>query len=131
MKHAQPVKASKTASQAVHPFDPLAKTQQIVDLMKILTGAKEKAVRFELQAAPDCQVFIAGSFNNWDPTSHPLAYRPDKDVFRAYILLEEGTYEYKFIVNGVWQEDPLCPERVANEKGTYNSVIRIHLTPPA
>lgn len=131
MRASQPDKPSPAAHKGPQPKNPFSTTQQIKDLMEIMATSKERAVRFEVHADQDSKVFIAGSFNNWDPTSHPMEYRPNKGVFRAYLLLEEGTYEYKFVVNGVWQADPKCPERVTNENGDINSVVRVQLAPPA
>ena len=125
-----PTHQAKPSTKAKTPLtgkDPLATTQKIADLMEILATAKETAVRFEFEAGQDSTVFIAGTFNDWNPTSHPLEYRPHKNVFRAYLLLEEGTHEYKFVVNGVWQEDPKCPERVPDGEGEFNSVIHVQL----
>ncbi len=127
MNPAQHDKSSARARTPLMGKDPLATTQKILDLMVILATAKETAVRFEVAAAQDSKVFIAGTFNDWNPTSHPLEYRPNKNVFRAYLLLEEGTHEYKFVVNGVWQEDPNCPERVPDGEGAFNSVIHVQL----
>ena len=131
MKTTQPVKPTKKDTPRLPEKDPFTRTQQIADLMEIMSHTNEKAIRFEIQAPQDSKVYIAGTFNNWDPTSHPLEYRPDKGAFRAYILLKEGTYEYKFVVNGVWQEDEKCPERVTDENGNINSVIRIQRPAPA
>lgn len=130
MKTPHPVKPTPTDAPKLPVKDPFTRTQQIVDLMEMMSHTKEKAVRFEIHAPQDSKVYIAGTFNNWDPTSHPLEYRPDKGTFRAYILLKEGTYEYKFVVNGVWQEDEMCPERVTDENGNINSVIRIQCPAP-
>lgn len=125
MKIQHPVNPTTADAPSLSGGNPLTRTQQISDLMEIMSRTKEKAVRFEIHAPQDSKVYIAGTFNNWNPTSHPLEYRPDKCAFRAYLLLKEGTYEYKFVVNGVWQEDDKCPERVTDENGNINSVIRV------
>ena len=38
------------------------------------------------------------------------------------LQLEPGRYEYKFIVDGQWMEDPTAAENVTNWYGTLNSV---------
>jgi len=131
MKTEHPVKPTTTETQSLSGKDPLTRTQQITDLMDIMSHRKEQAVRFEIRAPQDSKVYIAGTFNKWNPTSHPLEYRPEKCAFRAYLLLKEGTYEYKFVVDGVWQEDEKCTERVIDENGNVNSVIRIQSPAPA
>ena len=37
----------------------------------------KRRVQFEIVAAPGSEVFVAGSFNGWDPTATPLR---DKDA---------------------------------------------------
>lgn len=83
-----------------------------------------KNVTFTIAAAPGLPVFLAGSFNNWDPEGVPMT---EKDgVYTATLALEPGEYEYKFIVNGFWTMDP-DPSREwrANGLGTLNSVITV------
>jgi len=101
------------------------KTQKIEDLRVLMANTPEKPVQFEIEADPKCLVFIAGTFNGWDPTSHPLEYHLEDEVFRVTLLLEPGTYEYRFVVNGVWQTDPKCGEQVQNAYGSVNSVVRV------
>jgi len=84
-----------------------------------------KAFRFEIQAEPRSRVFIAGTFNGWAPTTHRLRYHPKDGVFGITLYLEPGTYEYKFVVNGVWRVDVKCPHWKLNDNGTLNSVLRV------
>ncbi len=95
----------------------------IDELLNLMGHASEKPVIFEVKAPPDSQVFIAGSFNNWDPKSLPLAYHPEDGVFRETLLLPCGRHEYKFIIDGVWVEDVCCKNRVITSAGTVNSVL--------
>ena len=81
-------------------------------------------VTFEL-AAPDAgAVFVAGEFNSWDPEANPLA-KDEGGVFRATIEIAPGTYEYKFVVDGTWMEDPANPETVSDPYGGKNSVLTV------
>jgi 1,4-alpha-glucan branching enzyme len=73
--------------------------------------------------SPDAQkVFLAGAFNEWDPKRTPLARR-DTGRWEVEISLKPGTYEYRLVVDGVWQEDPMSPRFAANPFGGLNSVI--------
>lgn len=47
-------------------------------------------------------VSVRGTFNAWGPS--PLARQSD-GTFRGAIELEDGTYEYKFFINGAWPAD--------------------------
>ena len=130
MKTTPQVQPPNVAAPGKSPPDPASKTQQIDSLKELMARATEKAVLFEIEAGCDSQVFIAGTFNGWNPTSHPLKYHPEDDVFRAVLLLESGTYEYKFVVNGRWCVDAKCPDSVLNDNGTLNSVIHVRCHSP-
>ena len=82
-------------------------------------------VRLQLTAEPGCQVYVAGTFNNWDPKRHPLKDESETGQYAASFFLADGKYEYKFVVNGIWCLDPDCQEWMANDFGSLNSVIRI------
>ncbi len=84
-----------------------------------------RAVEFCLKAEVSSRVYVAGSFNNWNATAHPLSYDRDSGVFRATVDLPPGTYEYKFLVDGVWCIDPDGPDWTSNEFGSLNSLIHV------
>lgn len=52
-------------------------------------------------------VALAGSFNGWNTTSHPMI-GPDKDgAYVKSVVLAAGEYEYKFVLDGKqWIADP-------------------------
>ncbi len=56
--------------------------------------------------------------------AHPLK-RNRHGVWQATLLLPTGRYEYRFLVDGRWQDDPTCPERVVSGFGTENCVFRL------
>ncbi len=82
-----------------------------------------RRVTFELCAEPGSEVFVAGTFNNWNPGEKQLRYRDD--VYTAMLLLPKGRHEYKFIVDGTWCIDPECSDWVPNGMGSLNSVIHV------
>jgi 1,4-alpha-glucan branching enzyme len=89
---------------------------------------KKKQVKFKLNAPKAKNVSVAGDFNGWDTKSHPL--RPDKrdgsnEMWQRIVRLEPGAYEYRFIVDDMWYDDPNSLERCANEFGCYNCIIRV------
>jgi len=119
------VNPPKAKSPRRPPKDATQGTRQLESLMRLMTRETGKAIQFEIAAHPDSKVYIAGTFNNWDATTHPLNHHPEDGVFKATLLLPAGTHEYKFVVNGVWHLDATCTDWVHNEHGTLNSVIRI------
>lgn len=44
-------------------------TQQVEDLLHVLSQATEKPIVFEVEAPQHSRVFIAGTFNDWNPSS--------------------------------------------------------------
>jgi 1,4-alpha-glucan branching enzyme len=88
-------------------------------------SAAKKKVSFELSAEPGSRVFVAGTFNNWDPTANPLKDNPDSGLFKAAVSLPKGMHEYKFVVNGIWCIDPKCPDRCPDGHGSLNSVLNV------
>jgi hypothetical protein len=84
-----------------------------------------KRVSFTVRADPGSLVTIAGSFNNWDPLSHPLLDAEEVGTYTTTLALQPGTYEYKLVINGTWCVDPNCPEWTQNEFGTLNSVCKV------
>ncbi|MBI2806691.1 MAG: glycoside hydrolase family 13 [Planctomycetes bacterium] len=77
------------------------------------------------------EVFLAGTFNGWDPK----ATRMIKDAegnWRVAVALPPGRHEFKFVVDGVWCCEPGCegpfhgcPKCVPNSLGTMNRLIEV------
>ena len=91
-------------------------------------GNTKERVTFKLYAPEAGNVSVAGSFNNWDIFSHPLKrsnHGKADGGWQKAIYLEPGTYEYRFVVDGAWNDDPSCGELRANEFGSSNCVLRV------
>ncbi len=86
---------------------------------------KGKKINFQLLAEPGSEVFVAGTFNNWDPRQHQLRDNPGSGHCKIMLALPLGRHEYKFVVNGEWRLDPTCPDWAPNDQGTLNSVIAV------
>ncbi len=93
--------------------------------MKKSGYVKCRKVNFKVAAEPGSEVFVAGTFNNWDPRKNPMPPNPDSGYYKTTLNLSPGRHEYKFIVNGQWRADTDCPEWVPNDHGSLNSVITI------
>ncbi len=58
---------------------------------------------------PNAQaVFVAGTFNHWQPDATPLKHESG-DKWVAHLNLQPGTYEYRFVADGQWYDDPAQP----------------------
>lgn len=84
---------------------------------------KRKQVTFTLKHDPGKEVFIAGSFNNWDQKHNKLVETNQAGIYSITIMLTTGRHEYKFVVDDVWYLDPKNPESVASDIGSLNSVV--------
>lgn len=69
------------------------------------------------------KVILAGSFNNWDEGKVRLT--KTAAGWEVPVFLSNGTYTYRYIVDGRWMTDPGNPNRTPNEFDDYNSVISI------
>ena len=77
--------------------------------------------KFDFEAPAARQVSLAGDFNSWDANALPLQKGPD-GFWRVSVPLKPGRYEYRFYVDGVWQDDPFAQQKVANPVGSHNCV---------
>ena len=84
---------------------------------KVLT----KKVQFELPAQDAQVVHLAGDFNNWDASANPMK-KDKKGTWKTSLSLKPGRYEYRFLVDGNWENDPACCDCVPNEFGSQNCV---------
>jgi len=85
---------------------------------------KRKKVSFAVSFPDAAKVALAGEFNDWNPAKHPME-RCDDGVWRKSLFLYPGTYEYKFMVDGEWQNDPQNPLVCPNAFGTRNNFILV------
>lgn len=80
-----------------------------------------REIQFEFLAPDAREVYLVGSFNDWNISETPM--QKDKNgIWKKTLSLEAGKYEYRFIVDGKWENDPSCPGCVPNEFGTQNCV---------
>ncbi len=87
-----------------------------------MPAAKKKRVNFALHAPEASQVSVAGTFNDWDPAARPMK-RDKNGVWRTWMALPSGEYQYLFVVDSAWRDDPACPQRVPNPYGSHNCVL--------
>lgn len=81
---------------------------------------KVRKVEFSLSAPQANSVSIAGDFNQWNTSSHPLK-QDKKGTWRILLGLNPGgQYEYRFFVDGKWQNDPNSRSFRENPFGTLN-----------
>jgi len=84
-----------------------------------------KSVAFTIHADKGKSVYLAGEFNNWNPTAKKMTYKAASGIYATTVKLVPGTYQYKFVLDGTWCADPENINAVANDQGTFNSVITV------
>lgn len=92
----------------------------------VLVKARKKAitvVKFK-PVEKSTDVFIAGSFNNWNSGSMRMN-RNEAGEFMAELDLQPGKYQYKFVVDGKWITDPGNAEKAADGLGGSNSLLTV------
>jgi len=86
--------------------------------------AREVVVHFRGTGAHD--VRIAGDFNGWVPDKGVrslIESQGGETVWTKILLLPPGRYQYRYVVDGEWREDPENPDAVSSQVGGRNSVL--------
>jgi 1,4-alpha-glucan branching enzyme len=87
----------------------------------MISKSKMKKVSFEFQAPEAQKVYLVGNFNDWD-TRAGLMKKDKKGIWKITLSLKPGRYEYRFLRDGSWENDPSCSDCVPNEFGSQNCV---------
>lgn len=89
-----------------------------------LKVSSKKRVNFEFNSPDARDVKIVGNFTDWETS--PISMKKNLlGIWKASINLTPGRYEYKFLVDGEWKNDPRCLNCVPNNFGSYNCVIEV------
>jgi hypothetical protein len=118
-----PLKAGEAPESATGPADPPQRIQPVSERFPALEK-QEIILTFSAQEAKE--VTVAGDFNGWSPDAAPLEKTGDRD-WAIRLMLRSGQYEYRFVVDGRWCEDPQASGRAACPFGGFNSVLMVPL----
>jgi 1,4-alpha-glucan branching enzyme len=110
-------KASPRASKQQAELQPISER---------FPALREQEVVLTFYAADAKVVQVAGTFNDWRPEATPLEHTGSGD-WAVRLTLKSGLYEYHFVVDGVWTDDPQAEQSVANPFGGLNSVLKVGL----
>ena len=84
--------------------------------------SKRRKITFSLTSPDAKEVILMGDFNQWNAKVHPMK-KNKAGVWEKATLLFPGTYEYRFIVDGQWENDPNNAQTRTNQFGTKNNFI--------
>jgi hypothetical protein len=88
------------------------------------TAPKTLGVSFAIHKPDAKRVSLCGDFNGWLPTATPMKRRDD-GRWEATVALTPGRYQYKFIADEEWINDPAAQQTMPNEHGSLNSVVEV------
>ena len=92
----------------------------------LIDELREVTIRFRDPSAGD--VRIAGDFNGWIPDKgvrSVIESNGQTRVWTKVLHLPPGTYQYRYVVDGEWRQDPTNPRSVPSASGRENSVLVI------
>ena len=69
-------------------------------------------------------VYVVGDFNNWVPNENARLDRIN-GVWKKRFSLKPGSYKYRFVVDGKWQQDPSNPLNEVNPFGELDSLLLV------
>ncbi len=79
---------------------------------------------FSLDGYPEARnIVVTGNFLNWDTKGKQMTRMENRWVLPVY--LRDGTYTYKFIVDGEWITDPSNPDMRSDADGNMNSFVSL------
>jgi len=140
------VKEAQSTGQTIFQFDKYSRaakdyyslSREIISgqepVMEKITRTMERVVRkkvkeftsvnMELRRDDVKSVFIVGDFNDWQANDAARMTKVD-GVWKRRLKLKPGTYRYRLVVDGVWQQDPNNPETRENPFGERDSVLKV------
>ena len=81
-------------------------------------------IRFEFNHPTAAIVSVAGSVNDWHPTTKSMS-RAKNGLWMKEAFLPPGDYEYCLVVDGHWIPDPRAQGHVPNPFGGKNSILTV------
>ena len=81
-------------------------------------------VQFVLMNPEARSVAVAGSFNEWSASSHPLTRRRSRGPWTVVVALPPGEHLFMFVVDGKqWISPPFAEDYVDDGFGARNGVV--------
>ena len=91
--------------------------------MKQIENKSRRRVTFSFFSPGAKEVYVAGTFNGWDPRKD--SFKKHAMGWKAVKYLAPGKYEYLLVVDGIWVDDPSCARRCGNPYGGENCILEV------
>lgn len=88
-------------------------------------SVKSVVFRFQPVIGEVESVSVAGAFNDWNASRHPLQDADGDGVWEVEVFLTPGRYLYKFVIDGEWIADPDAAQTEPDGQGGVNSVLLV------
>ncbi|HCK98832.1 MAG TPA: hypothetical protein DHW42_01815, partial [Candidatus Marinimicrobia bacterium] len=70
-------------------------------------------------------VFVMGNFNDWNRSSLPMSDDGGDGIFSRTVYLDDGIYQYQFVIGNREIYDPDNPLKTDNGFGYFNSLLQV------
>jgi hypothetical protein len=91
-----------------------------------VAAAEVVYVQFVLSAPHAQSVAVAGDFNGWAPSAHPLVQTAADGVWRGIVPIPAGVHKYMFVIDGAeWVTDPGAERYIDDGFGMRNALISV------
>ena len=86
-------------------------------------------VRFVLMSPEARTVALAGTFNQWSASSHPLAREGSRGLWTVIVALPPGEHLFMYVLDGTqWVSPPLAEDYADDGFGSKNGVVVVRPT---
>ena len=88
----------------------------------------DKGMRFvyRLKIQPQNDIFLTGGFNGWTPNDPKFQLRKGTDgLWSVTVKIDQGRWEYKFVVDGQQFYDSFAKEIEPDETGRKKSLVTV------
>jgi 1,4-alpha-glucan branching enzyme len=79
---------------------------------------------FSIKSPTAMSVQLVGDFTHWQEEPIPMKKRPD-GIWQVAVQLAPGLHHYRFLVDGLWRDDPECTLREPNPFGSQDAVRQV------
>lgn len=98
-----------------------------IEAVRSLFGVRvtHQGVLFVQPLTLGARVSVAGDFNAWSASSHPMRRNDAAGVFELCVPLPAGKYRYRLVIDGRWTPDPFNGTVSPNEFGEPDSLVTV------